>query len=226
MLWGDGVADEHDNSGEAERGLSDGSAPAVVLSDLTAEALIDRMRAGDRAAAAAFMERYRTRIRHRIRWKLAADMRRLFDSQEILSTVGRRLDDYVREGKVRARTPGELHQFILRVADSALKDKARRFRRLQRLERPGLFASALQSPLASGGREEELEDVREQLSVISDAIEDEIDHQIFQLRQRGMSHTDIAREVGLSPESVRQRWSQLRRRIRARHGEQDIEDER
>ncbi len=35
-------------------------------------------------------------------------MRRLFDSQDILSTVSRRLDQYVQAGKVQAASMGQV----------------------------------------------------------------------------------------------------------------------
>ncbi|MCA9297077.1 MAG: sigma-70 family RNA polymerase sigma factor, partial [Phycisphaerales bacterium] len=189
------------------------SGAAAGAAGVDPEALLELMRAGDRAAAAEFLDRYRTRIRHRIRWKLAADMRRLFDSQEILSTVGRRLDLYVREGKVRATSPGQLHQFILAVTDSALIDKARRFRRLQRLEQPGVFADDVRDPLSDSRRAQRLHDAREEIETIVKSIDDPMDRSIFRLREREMNHNEIAREVGLSPESVRQRWSKLCRRL-------------
>lgn len=184
--------------------------------------LLELMRGGDRSAAAEFLDRYRTRIRHRIRWKLAEDMRRLFDSQEILSTVGRRLDLYVREGKVRATSPGQLHQFILAVTDSALIDKARRFRRLQRLERPGVFADDVRDPLSDSRRTQRVDDAREEIEAIAKSIDDPVDRSIFRLREREMNHNEIAREVGLSPASVRQRWSKLCRRLNEQFAPEDI----
>ena len=59
------------------------------------ESLLRRMRNGDREAAAQFITRYEDRIRRRIRGKLNPSVRRLFDSQDIFSTIGRRLDQYV-----------------------------------------------------------------------------------------------------------------------------------
>ena len=65
-------------------------------------ALLQQMRAGDRGAAAVFVTRYGSRIRRRIRGKLSRAMRRIFDSQDILSTLGRRLDSFVHSGGVQA----------------------------------------------------------------------------------------------------------------------------
>ena len=57
---------------------------------------LDRMRRGDRVAAAVFITRYSSRIHRRISGKLSPGMRRVFDTQEIFSTFGRRLDQLVR----------------------------------------------------------------------------------------------------------------------------------
>ncbi|MEM7229340.1 MAG: hypothetical protein AAF432_11060 [Planctomycetota bacterium] len=194
-------------------------APIVrPLDECDAEQLLARMRAGDRDAAAHFLDRYRSRIEHRIRWKLAPDMRRIFDSQEILSTVGRRLDLYVREGKLRATNAGELHNYIFTIAESALLDKARQFRRVQRVETQGVFAGEIRKPLEGRDDDERARDAREQVDLIANAIDDGIDHTIFRMRSRGMAHDEIAQTVGLSSDNVRQRWSKLKKRLSERFG--------
>ena len=68
---------------------------ASTDSDL--DSLVSRMAAGDREAVGTFLSLYGPMIRRRVRGKLRMSVRRLFDSQDILSTVGRRLDTIVRE---------------------------------------------------------------------------------------------------------------------------------
>ncbi len=77
---------------------------SITLVDTGRElpALLDRVRGGDREASAEFISRYGPRIRRRVRGKLSPAMRRLFDSQEILATVARRLDQMVASGERRA----------------------------------------------------------------------------------------------------------------------------
>jgi len=96
--------------------------------------MLMRMRAGDREAAAEFVSRFGPRIRRRIHGKLGPAMRRLFDSQEILSTLGRRLDVFVGSGSLRATSIEELWSLVFRIADNSLIEKARVFRSLEAKE--------------------------------------------------------------------------------------------
>ena len=82
-----------------------GNPEANTTGDL--DTLIARMRAGDRAAAAAFITQYGDRVRRRVSGKLSPAMRRLFDSQEIMSTVARRLDHCVSGGELAAMAPDQ-----------------------------------------------------------------------------------------------------------------------
>ena len=56
--------------------------------------LLARIRAGDRDAAAAFLDRYGPLVRRRVRGKLGQQMRRVFDSQDLWSTLARRFDRF------------------------------------------------------------------------------------------------------------------------------------
>src|SRR5690606_928250 len=81
-----------------------------------------------------FIMTYGSRIRRRIRGKLGPSMRRLFDSQEILSTLGRRLDIYVRDQKLDATEENQLWTLVFRMAENAMVDKTRIYQRLQSVE--------------------------------------------------------------------------------------------
>jgi hypothetical protein len=108
-----------------------------VSQDRELEELLYRMQQGDRAAAAEFMQRFGDRVRRRIRGKLGHGMRRLFDSQEILSTLGRRLDRYIYTGQMKAASLAELWGLVFRIADNSLVEKARVYRSLQQKRRRG-----------------------------------------------------------------------------------------
>jgi hypothetical protein len=94
------------NGSEGRRmSAPDDPSPGAAAPDF--DALLARMRAGDRDAAAAFVTRYGTRIRRRLRGKMSPSIRRLFDSQELMSTVARRLDAFVRSGRLAAVSEGQ-----------------------------------------------------------------------------------------------------------------------
>lgn len=176
--------------------------------------LLMRMRAGDRAAAAAFLDRFGPRIRRRIHGKLGPAMRRLFDSQEILSTLGRRLDVCVGSGSLRASSLEELWSLVFRIADNSLIEKARVFRSLEAKE-------GEDSPLAyrvlQRLKEAESQDQDGPLIEIDRALrslDDGIDRQILSLWLQGNQHVHIAESVGMTAAAVRKRWEKIRGHLR------------
>jgi DNA-directed RNA polymerase specialized sigma24 family protein len=172
-------------------------------------ALLWAMRSGDRDAAAAFITRYGPRLRRRVRGKLSRAMRRVLDSQDILSTVGRRLDGYVRTGSLAAQSVGELWSLVLTMAEHAVVDRALEVQRQWRatrempLERTSGHDRTAASPLP--------------LDRAMETVTDEKNRQILSLWLDGSSHGLIAARLGLSHAAVRQRWhrmvSDLRRRF-------------
>lgn len=199
---GGGGPPRRDGAGEADPGAGVGE-------------LLARLRQGDREAAALFITQYGPMVRRRVRGKLGAAMRRLFDSQDILSTVSRRLDRYVMGGRLRAATEAELWKLVFRMADAALIDKVRLVKRLERVEREDSdFAGLLLTRLR--GAEQSVDDGMElELDRVFTALTDPIDRQILSLWLRGHRHPTIGSVVGLSHDATRQRWVQIRHRLRA-----------
>lgn len=188
--------------------------PHSAGSELRVEELLQRMRSGDREAAAEFITGYASRVRRRIRGKLGSDMRRLFDSQEILSTIGRRLDLYVRDGRLKAIGEGQLWAFIFTMAHNALIQKARVFQRLKAVEgSDGRFAHELLARLEQVESDHvsssELEIDRVLLS-----LDDSVDREILSMWLLGRHHGQIADEMGVGHACVRKRWQRIRERLR------------
>jgi RNA polymerase sigma-70 factor (ECF subfamily) len=176
--------------------------------------LLMRLRAGDRAAAAEFISRFGPRIRRRIRGQLAPAMRRLFDSQDILSTLGRRLDAWIAGNQLQAVTASQLWALVFRIADNALIEKARVFRSLQARE-------GEDSPFAQGilRRLEQREKAEPdgaliEIDVAINALDDATDRDILALWLMGNQHKHIAESVGLPAPTVRKRWEKIRGQLR------------
>lgn len=143
-------------------------------------------------------------------------MRRLFDSQEILSTLGRRLDRYVEAGRLEAASEQQLWSLVFRMADNAVIDKARVFRRLERSEREdGPVAQELSRRLHSAERRRpdgfEIEIERAVAS-----LPDPVDRQILYFWLADMPQSEIAEFVDLAPTAVRKRWQKIRGILRER----------
>lgn len=192
-------------------GRLSGHAPVDPGSDA---ALIARMREGDREAVAQFLTNYGPYIRRRIRGKLSPSMRRLFDSQELLSTLGRRLDRYVSAGRFHATSDPQVWSLVFRILDNAMFDKQRVMRRLRSVEgEDSPIAAAILARIeyaeqrADRGAEVELDEL---LRLLRSPME----RQIVSLWLSGHSLRVIADYVGLRPEALRQRWASIRQRLR------------
>lgn len=175
--------------------------------------LLARMRAGDRHAAAEFIRVYGSRIQRRVRPKLGVSVRRLFDSQDIVSTVARRLDAYVAGGKLRAENESQLWAFVFRLTSRAVMDKVWLTERLRRAE-------SEDGPLATGWLRR-IERISDDAHIDFDmedafaALPDEIDRQILALWLHDTPSADMAAALGMPAGTVRWRWSRIRETLRA-----------
>jgi DNA-directed RNA polymerase specialized sigma24 family protein len=166
------------------------------------------MRSGNREAAAEFLMRYGSRVRRRIRGKLAPTMRRVFDSMDILSTLGRRLDLYVMSGKVQASNEAQLWSLLFKMADHALVDKARMFRTSQEIERENsIFASKHTSDDNDG-----LYGIDHCLGLLDDPV----DRSVLSLWLVGDSHVEIGRQLKLGADAVRKRFKRIQTLLKER----------
>ena len=180
---------------------------------------IDRIRTGDRGAAAAFLTENQAMIRRRYRHKLGRAMRRLCDSQELVSTIARRFDRLVYDKAVRAESERQLWALIFAIGDNALADKGRIVQRLEQVEGPDSdIAREWRIRLAraernrSDGMEGELDDMLRRL-------DDPMDRQVLTLWLMGFEHPAIAQEFGIEAVTVRKRWERIRKKLRAGAGE-------
>lgn len=187
---------------------------SIYLSEV--EMLLRRMRSGDREAAAVFIVRYESRLRRRIRGKLNPSMRRVFDSQDILSTISRRLDQFVRSGRLEASSEQQLWALIFRMANNAIIDKSRVYRRLQQTEGPdSSFAQDLLMRLRQAERQSR-EGVEIELEKALKVLTNSLDKEILSLWLMGTRHREIAQTVGMAPAAVRKRWQKIKEKLQLR----------
>lgn len=183
---------------------------------VTVETLLEKMRDGDREAAALFVFRYGPRIRRRIRGKLGPAMRRIFDSQDIMSSVGRRLDAFIRGRKLTAKNEEELWGLVHRIASRVLIDKARVFYHVQETEgEDSDFAYMLAGRLREAERSSTAGTGIE-LERVFELVGDQTDGTILFHWLQGKSYGTIGKIVNLTPANVRKRWERLKVRLRER----------
>ena len=182
--------------------------------------LVQRMGRGDREAAATFVIRYGEFIRRRVRGKLEASVRRLFDSQDIMSTFGRRLDSYVLGGNFAPRSEDEFWSLVFLVANSSVVDKTRIVEALNAKEgEDSDFAAWMQDRLRDAEKpgSAQSSDAKYELALdeLLRPLKSEQDRTIATLWAMGVPHAQIAEQVGLSHDVVRQRWHRIREFLRS-----------
>lgn len=184
------------------------------------DALIARMVGGDREAVGQFLVRYGPLIRRRVRGKLRASVRRLFDSQDILSTVGRRLDVIVSERRVVARSEGEFWALVLEVVGNSVIEKGRLVEALRKKEgEDSAFASEMLARIGAAERDAPHQDVQVTFDQLLAPLKVEQDRTIATLWAVGFSFVEIAEHLGTNSEHVRQRWRRIRETLRGKFEE-------
>jgi DNA-directed RNA polymerase specialized sigma24 family protein len=181
---------------------------ATSANEQSLDGLLARIRAGEREAAAEFVRRHEALLRRRYRHKVGTALRRLVDSEDMVSTLSRRLDAYMASGKLQEVTLEQLWSLIYRIVEHALADKGRLARRLQIVEgedRP--FAAALETRLEGSAAEGEL-------GRIIGTIDDPVDREILQMWLAGAQHKVIAANLGISHVAVRKRWQRTKTALR------------
>lgn len=181
-------------------------------------ALIDRMNQGDREAAGTFLARYGPLIRRRIRGKIFASLKRVADTGDILSTLGRRLDLYVLTGRFACHSEAELWSLVQTIAQRSTVEKARILNSINRLEgEDGPLARRVQQAIEVSELKPEgsLELAWDDLMAL---VPDPTDREIAFHWTWGCQHTEIAVILGISPDYVRKRWERVKSQLREQLG--------
>lgn len=176
------------------------------------EDLLARMRTGDREAVGEFVLRYGDLIRLRIRDKLGPRLRRVLDSEDVLSTVTRRLDHLVRDRAIRAGSNAELWSLVAAIANHAVAENARSAKREQ-----NTLEAAPQRDTDAQDAEPRIDEASAHDAALADVVgtlQDETDRRILWLRLHDHPHDQIADEIGSTPSAVRMRWSRIRKLLR------------
>lgn len=180
-----------------------------------AAALVRSVAGGDRAAAAAFVLAYGPFLRRRLRGQLSRRLRVMVASDDMLSTVMRRLDRYMSGHSIRASSEAELLALITRISDAAVADKARTLRKLSRAESADLLTARERLLLRGSEEGPSPAETDSLLAGAFESLDSETERQILWLWLSGRSHAQIAEEVSMSHTAVRKRWERMRAKIGA-----------
>lgn len=176
-----------------------------------------------RDALAKFVASNSDRIRAIARRKLTSGTRAVFDSEDVLVSVMRRLDDMALKGRLRPRSEGEVWALITAIAQNTAVSKTRLIERAREaLAEDGQFAALFLNRLNSCGNDDEATLLVHRMLM---SIADSDDRHLLSLVLRGANHAAIAGLLGVSEPASRQRWMRLRRDLAERF-EQGLLDER
>lgn len=190
---------------------------ALEIDDATLQAtpeaeLVTLVRGGSRAAGAEFLRRNRAVLRQRIRRRLRRVGKRLFDSQEILSTVCRRLDRMVLQRAVQAINPAALMGLVVEIADHSVVDKARVLDRIDRSEgEDSVFAREFRRRIQDSERRTP-EGGEEVIARLFEGLSEDREREILGLWLRGCPLKSIAEEMETRPATMRKQWEKIRKR--------------
>ena len=123
---------------------------------------------------------------------------------------------FVRSRSVEATSEAQLWALVYRMAENAVIDKARVFRRLEEVEaEDGPFAHDLLRRLRTA--EDRASDGAEiEIGAMMEFIKDPIDRQILHLWLLCTRHLVIAEYVELAPTAVRKRWQEIKYKLHER----------
>ncbi len=173
-----------------------------------------------RAHAANLVERQRSIILSRIHRLLGNDARSLANTDDILSTALRRIDQVIMQGGLEAQSERQFYAFVHGVIERTIMEKARKSRGLTAREKMAQeIREAMPSPVV-GQRVV----TAEELNQIGGLITDPIDREIVLLRGRDLSFIAIAEAMQMAPSAVRKRWSRIRALVR-KHIEESLSDD-
>lgn len=169
---------------------------------------------GDRSALAAFVMAHEGTIRGIARRKLTRRTRAVFDSDDVLATVLRRIDGLAERHGIRATSEGEIVSLILTIAENAANSKSRLIELARaRLVEDREFSLLLVERLNACA---DNEDASEFILRMYASLSDSDARVLFLLRMRGIEHRVVAQMLGISAEACRQRWKKIRDDLVAR----------
>lgn len=171
-----------------------------------AAALVSRMKAGDREAVGDFVREYGDLVRRRVRGKLGTAVRRLFDSEDLLSTISRRLDRVVAQGQLGASSVDQFMALVHRITEHAVIDKVRISQRCKRAEEPDSpVAQLLSERLTAESTDFEIE-----LERVFALAGDDLNQRILYFWINEVPSSEVGRLLNVPEGTVRWRWSNIR----------------
>ena len=174
--------------------------------------LLERLNGGDPAAAEEAFVAYEPYLRKVVRRLLPAELRRKFDSIDVVQSVCGDVFAAFRAGGMRFNTVAQLRAFLIKATRNRFIDRVRQHRSAVRLERPLGDCEPEHLPRSTQPRPSEAAAAGELWDRLLALCPPE-HHRLLVLRRRGATATEIAAEVGMHEGSVRRVLRELSVRL-------------
>ncbi len=179
--------------------------PGAITADEVARIYLNSGLIDVRPMLARFVLEHRDEVRAIARSQLRMTTRSVYDSDEIVSTVLRRLDRFVQEGRFSPTSGKDVWTLVSAVTHNTAVSKVRLMERARALVREdGVYATMLVERLNRCQGDDEAASLVTRIMLL---IPSEKDRQIVSLRLRGTTHKVTAQLLGLQEAAVRKRWS-------------------
>lgn len=174
-----------------------------------------------RERLATYLLVHQSQIREMARLNLTSSARKVCDSEDVLSSVLRRLDEMASDGALRPRSERELWALIRTIARNTAVSRTRLIEHArQRLTEDGPYAYELLQRLNAFRSDEEATLLVHRMLA---SVGDRTSRQVLALVMRGASHRAIGAFLEISEDASRQRWMVVRRELGARFGRGELD---
>lgn len=177
--------------------------------------LIRRIRVGDADAAAALVRQYEPEIRRAVRLRLTSpQLRRVFDSMDICQSVLGNFFVRAAAGQFDLEEPNQLLRLLTVMAQNKLRNYANHQHALRRDQRRVLAdgAPVLENVVGPLPTPSQTISRRELLDAINQELSPE-ERYLAEQRAAGRGWTEIAAELGCTPEGLRKRYARVVDRV-------------
>jgi len=174
--------------------------------------LLDRLHAGDAAAAADIFVAYEPLLRRVVRRHLVPALRTKLDSVDVVQSVWVDLLRDLRQAGARLRDGDHLAAYLTRAARNRLIDRFRQHRAALRRQQALPEGSVGAGPAADEPRPSQAAQAAEVWQQIQ-ALCSPLQATVVRLRREGRKVDEIAAQTGLHPSSVRRLLYDLARRL-------------
>ena len=175
--------------------------------------MVGRIRRGDDAAAAELVRRYEPAIRRAVRLQLRDPrLRSLLDSTDVCQSVLASFFVRAAAGQYELDRPSQLTRLLVVMARNKLASQARRPHVVRREPGPGLGPGDEEGPLAPGPSPSQQAAWRDLLQEVRNRLSEE-ERQLVDRRGREQEWSQIAAELGGSPEALRKKLARALDRV-------------